>query len=113
MSRDNLCIKGTVVALVGLFSLVDQVRADERDIAGHTDKTFHLDTVVVESSALQDTLFNSAQSVSVVSGRDLDEKARSNLGDTLAQEPGITSSNFGPGREGPSFEVSAGIALGF
>ena len=47
MSRDNLCIKGTVVALVGLFSLVDQVRADERDIAGHTDKTFHLDTVVV------------------------------------------------------------------
>lgn len=101
MSRDNLCIKGTVVALVGLFSLVDQVRADERDIAGHTDKTFHLDTVVVESSALQDTLFNSAQSVSVVSGRDLDEKARSNLGDTLAQEPGITSSNFGPGAGRP------------
>jgi iron complex outermembrane receptor protein len=101
MSRDNLCIKGTVVALVGLFSLVDQVRADERDIAGHTDKTFHLDTVVVESSALQDTLFNSAQSVSVVSGRDLDEKARSNLGDTLAQEPGITSSSFGPGAGRP------------
>jgi iron complex outermembrane receptor protein len=80
---------------------VPSALADERDITGHSDAEFHLDKVVVQSSALQDTLFNSAQSVSVMSGIDLDEKARNNLGDTLAQEPGITSSSFGPGAGRP------------
>lgn len=76
-------------------------RADEGDIAGHSDTEYHLDKVIVESSALRDTLFNSAQSVSVMTGIDLDEKARNNLGDTLAEEPGITSSSFGPGAGRP------------
>jgi iron complex outermembrane receptor protein len=75
--------------------------ADNPEITGHSDPEYHLDKVVVESSALQDTLFNSTQSVSVLTGRDLDEKARNNLGDTLAQEPGITSSSFGPGAGRP------------
>jgi iron complex outermembrane receptor protein len=75
--------------------------ADDPMIAGHSDTEYHLDKVVVESSALQDTLFNSAQSVSVLSGIDLDEKARNSLGDTLAAEPGITSSSFGPGAGRP------------
>ena len=80
---------------------VSSAYADNQDIHGHSDPEYHLDKVVVESSALQDTLFNSAQSVSVLTGIDLDEKARNNLGDTLAQEPGITSSSFGPGAGRP------------
>ena len=75
--------------------------ADESDVAKHSDLEYHLDKVVVESSPLQDTLFNSAQSVSVLSGADLDEQARNSLGDTLAQQPGVTSSSFGPGAGRP------------
>lgn len=75
--------------------------SDEESITGHSDTEYHLDKVIVESSALQDTLFNSTQSVSVMTGIDLDEKARNNLGDTLAEEPGITSSSFGPGAGRP------------
>ncbi|MFN4895821.1 MAG: TonB-dependent receptor [Pseudomonadota bacterium] len=78
-----------------------KAKADETDISEHSDKEYHLDKVIVESSALRDTLFNSAQSVSVMTGIDLDEKARNNLGDTLAEEPGITSSSFGPGAGRP------------
>ena len=74
---------------------------DDATIAGHTDAEYHLDKVIVESSPLQDKLFNSTQSVSVLSGLDLDEKARNSLGDTLAAEPGITSSSFGPGAGRP------------
>lgn len=88
-----------VVLCCGLT--ITNLYADDAGITGHSDPEYHLDKVVVESSALQDTLFNSAQSVSVLSGIDLDEKARNNLGDTLAEEPGITSSSFGPGAGRP------------
>ncbi len=74
---------------------------DEPDIAGHSDPEYHLDQVVVETSPFQDTLFNSVQSTSVISGTDLDEKAKGSLGDTLAAEPGVASSSFGPGAGRP------------
>lgn len=89
-----------VAALLPVFVSIHAF-AEEGDITGHSDAEYHIDKVVVESSALQDTLFNSAQSVSVMRGIDIDEKARNNLGDTLAAEPGITSSSFGPGAGRP------------
>lgn len=76
-------------------------QGDTPDISNHSDEEYHLDKVVVESSPLQDTLFNSVQSVSVLSGEDLDEKTKSSLGDTLASEPGVSSSSFGPGAGRP------------
>jgi iron complex outermembrane receptor protein len=99
--RESSSMRLVLASTVLLGICVPSALADERDITGHSDAEFHLDKVVVQSSALQDTLFNSAQSVSVMSGIDLDEKARNNLGDTLAQEPGITSSSFGPGAGRP------------
>jgi iron complex outermembrane receptor protein len=96
----NVALMPLCVAISMGISLAG-ARADEGDIAGHSDTEYHLDKVIVESSALRDTLFNSAQSVSVMTGIDLDEKARNNLGDTLAEEPGITSSSFGPGAGRP------------
>lgn len=62
---------------------------------------YHLDKMIVASSAPQDPFFSSAQSVSVLSGTSLDEKTRNSLGDTLAAEPGVTSSSFGPGAGRP------------
>ena len=86
---------------IGLASWVDCTYADENDVTQHSDIEYHLDKVIVESSPLQDTLFNSTQSVSVLSGADLDEQARNSLGDTLAHQPGVTSSSFGPGAGRP------------
>ena len=99
MSHRYFFITAVLPACLGLITV--SALADEGDITGHSDTEYHLDRVVVESSALRDTLFNSAQSVSVMSGIDIDEKARNSLGDTLAAEPGITSSSFGPGAGRP------------
>lgn len=90
----------SLMAVVGL-SEPGYSQPAEDDVSGHSDEEYHLDKVVVESSALQDTLFNSVQSVSVVTGTELDEKSRSSLGDTLASEPGVASSSFGPGAGRP------------
>ena len=65
------------------------------------NEEYSLDQIVVESSPLNETLFNSAQPVSVLSGKELTLKARDSLGDTLALEPGISSSSFAPGAGRP------------
>ena len=62
---------------------------------------YRLDQIVVESAPLNETLFNSAQPTSILSGVDLDLKARDSLGDTLALEPGVNSSSFAPGAGRP------------
>lgn len=69
--------------------------------ASPDQEEYRLDQIVVESSPLNETLFSSAQSVSVLSGLDLDLKSRDSLGDTLALEPGVNSSSFAPGAGRP------------
>lgn len=65
------------------------------------DKEQRLEEIVVESTGLGQTLSEQLQPVTVLSGDDLDMKVNSSLGDTLALEPGITSSSFGPGAGRP------------
>ena len=65
------------------------------------DSETRLEEIVVESTGLGQTLSDQAQPVTVLSGDELDMKTNSSLGDTLALEPGITSSQFGPGAGRP------------
>jgi iron complex outermembrane receptor protein len=65
------------------------------------DKEQRLEEIVVESTGLGQTLSEQLQPVTVLSGDNLDMKVHSSLGDTLALEPGITSSSFGPGAGRP------------
>lgn len=60
-----------------------------------------LDEIVVHSTGLGRTLTDQAQPVTVLSGRELDMKSQGQIGDTLASEPGISSSSFGPGAGRP------------
>ena len=60
-----------------------------------------LDEIVVQSTGIGKTLSDQAQPVTVLSGAELDMKSQGSLGDTLASEPGITSSSFGPGAGRP------------
>lgn len=56
----------------------------------------HEDTevIVISASPLARTELNSAQPISVISGDELREKQAHTLGETLAKEPGITSTHF-------------------
>jgi iron complex outermembrane receptor protein len=62
---------------------------------------FQMDALVVTAGPLatrQDELFQAAR---VVGGRDLRNRIRPSLGETLASEPGVSSTYFGPGASRP------------
>jgi iron complex outermembrane receptor protein len=86
------------VALV--FTAVEAAAQDVGHEAGGNGER-SLNEIVVESIGVGPTLSDQAQPVTVLSGEDLDMKATSSLGDTLAAEPGISSSSFGPGAGRP------------
>ncbi len=67
----------------------------------HQGQQQRLSEVVVESTPLERTLLESAQPVTVLSGSDLDIRATSSLGETLAGEPGVAASSFGAGASRP------------
>ena len=60
-----------------------------------------LEEIVITSTPLPKTINDSAQPVSVLSGVELDEKAGPTLGATLANEPGVSASSFGPSASRP------------
>jgi len=55
-----------------------------------------LDQLII-STPLTESTSNTALPVSILSGDELRMKASSNIGETLKNEPGITSQSFGPG----------------
>lgn len=60
-----------------------------------------MDEVVIASTPLGRTLFQQAQPVSVLEGRDLQQALQPSLGDTLSKLPGVTSTGFAPGAGRP------------
>ena len=67
----------------------------------NSDHSHTLDTMVVTAAPLDRTLFEQAQPVSVLSGDALKLRLEPTLGETLSQEPGITSTSFGPAASRP------------
>jgi iron complex outermembrane receptor protein len=65
------------------------------------DRALHQETVVVTATGHAATLSEIAQPVTVLSGADLALKRQPTLGETLAQEPGVSSTYFGPGASRP------------
>jgi iron complex outermembrane receptor protein len=87
--------------LAALVSTSVDVGAQEVGHAAGGIGEHALDEIVIESTGIGQTLSDQAQAVTVLSGDTLDMKATSSLGDTLAAEPGIASSSFGPGAGRP------------
>jgi iron complex outermembrane receptor protein len=65
------------------------------------DRVQHSESVVVSAMAEAATLSELAQPVSVLSGTELAARLQPTLGETLAQEPGVSSTYFGPGASRP------------
>jgi iron complex outermembrane receptor protein len=86
----------TILSLSLALGTLRNAGADEVPAQATPTAEYKLEELVIESSPLQQTLEESAQPVSVLTGSDLDAKAQTSLGDTLASEPGVSSSSFGP-----------------
>jgi len=57
--------------------------------------------IVVTSSALRETALELAQPASVLSGDELRRQAASSIGETIAREPGVSATYFGPAASRP------------
>lgn len=75
-------------------------RAETSDAAPGSDRLI-LDPVVTTASPLAREADEIAQPTSVVGGHLLDERLQSTLGETLAGQPGVDSTYFGPGASRP------------
>jgi iron complex outermembrane receptor protein len=65
------------------------------------ERTMHQEFVVVTATGGAATLSEVAQPVSVLSGPELSLRMQPTLGETLAQQPGVSSTYFGPGASRP------------
>ena len=65
------------------------------------DRALHQETVVVTATPGASTLSEVAQPVSVLVGHELALRLEPTLGETLAQQPGVNSTYFGPGSSRP------------
>lgn len=61
----------------------------------------HEDEVVVTASGIARSQLELAQTTTVLTGEDLQFRQQNTLGDTLAEQPGMTSGSFGPGAGRP------------
>jgi iron complex outermembrane receptor protein len=68
--------------------------ATEEEVATH-------ERVVVSSTPLGGDLFEQTQSVTVLTGEELELRLEPTIGETLNREPGISSTYFGPGASRP------------
>ena len=78
-----------------------EVLAAENDV-------YKLDDVIITSTNLKQSTSKSARPVTVLSGDELRTKVGQTLGDTLKNEPGITSQSFGPGVGTPVIRGQSG-----
>lgn len=65
------------------------------------EKILSLDAFVVSSGPDAKTAFDLAQGASILAGHDLQLRATSTLGETLAATPGVSSTYYGPGASRP------------
>jgi iron complex outermembrane receptor protein len=62
---------------------------------------FHKEAVIVNSGLEASAIGESARPISVVADLDLAVRLKSTLGETLAEQPGVASTSFGPGASRP------------
>ncbi|HVR71447.1 MAG TPA: TonB-dependent receptor [Vicinamibacteria bacterium] len=80
---------------------VEVAAAQDLTLEVTLDHALHQEVVVVTATPGAATLSEIAQPVSVLSGRELSLRMQPTLGETLAQEPGVSSTYFGPGASRP------------
>jgi len=76
-------------------------------VAGHSEHLEALDKLII-SAPLGQSVTNTALPVSILTGDNLRQKIAATLGETLANEPGITNQSFGPGVGQPVIRGQSG-----
>ncbi len=90
-------LRYTTVGVVAAGSLVfGTALADDGDVSHEQDEHYQLDEIIVESAPLDRTVRELALSSSVLTGDLLETSQSSSIGETIADQPGVSASYFGP-----------------
>ena len=71
----------------------------------------HEEEIVVNSGLDASALAETARPITVLAGIDLASRMKSTLGETLAEQPGVSSTSFGPGASRPVIRGMGGCLL--
>ncbi|MFA5920029.1 MAG: TonB-dependent receptor [Methylococcaceae bacterium] len=91
-----------------LASLLLLTGAIMTNVHAADDDIYKLDDVVITSTGIKQATSKSARPVTVLSGDGLRTKVGQTIGETLKNEPGITSQSFGPGVGTPVIRGQSG-----
>ena len=80
---------------------VDVVEGRATPLRVRIDLGIHEENIVVSASADARSLAEVAQPVAILEGVELQRRAQATLGETLAQEPGVSSNYYAPGASRP------------
>ena len=70
-----------------------------------------LEEIVITATPLRKRVFDTAQPVSVLAGEALVTRREGSLGETLADQPGVTASAFGPIASRPIIRGQGGLRV--
>ena len=84
------------VSFFAVNALSQSFAQHEEDHQTSSSAAVRLDTVVVTASPIRRTLFEQAQPVNILDGKELRLRLQPTIGDTLGQQAGISTSYFGP-----------------
>ncbi|MBI5689108.1 MAG: TonB-dependent receptor [Verrucomicrobia bacterium] len=94
-----------------IAAAADSAPPSPSSAAAHTHAPITLDQFVISAAPFQRNQVDLAQTTTVLSGRSLLLKQQSTLGETLANEPGIQATSFGPGASRPIIRGLGGDRL--
>lgn len=87
----------TTVGVIAAGSLAcGTALADDGDVSHDQDEHYQLDEIIVESAPLDRTVRELALSSSVLTGDLLELNQSTSIGETIADQPGVSASYFGP-----------------
>ena len=90
-------LRYTTAGVVAVGSLAfGKAVADDGDVSHEQDEHYLLDEIVVEAAPLDRTVQQLAQPTSVLTGDLLESSQSSSIGETLANQVGVSASYFGP-----------------
>ncbi|MEM8996711.1 MAG: TonB-dependent receptor, partial [Acidobacteriota bacterium] len=99
------------IRVPGLGSIAERVEilaGEETSVEIALEEGMHSEEIVVTASALARSSLELAGATTSLSGLELDMRRESTLGETLINEPGVTSTFYGPGASQPVIRGQTG-----
>ncbi|HMO17703.1 MAG TPA: TonB-dependent receptor [Oligoflexia bacterium] len=91
-----------------VYSLLSEAWADSETAESRVEEELTLPPITITANPLNLSLFQHTEAVNTLDKSQINEKSALSLGETLKNEPGLSSSYFGPASSRPIIRANAG-----